>query len=182
MNKISYIIGSVLEAKPKAGKKLIIPHVCNDKGGWGAGLVVAISKKWDLPEKSYRRWAKNGYRTDRNTKDFTLGHIQLVQVEDNIYIANMIAQHDTHPYVDKENIAIPPIRYDRVRQCLNKVAIMAQKQNADIAVARIGCGLAGGTWQVIEGLIKETLITTGINTTVYTLDGDKSWHRTLKCV
>lgn len=24
----------------------IIPHVCNDLGGWGAGFVVALSKKF----------------------------------------------------------------------------------------------------------------------------------------
>lgn len=166
MTEIQYKTGDVLESKPEPGKNLIIPHICNNKGGWGRGFVVALSKKWELPEKSYRRWANSA----DDMPDFTLGMTQLVQVEDNIYVCNMIGQHDTKPHGD-----IPPIRYDRVRQCLNKLATHAEKQEASVHLPRIGCGLAGGTWQVIEGLIKETLIAKGIEVTVYTLDGDTSW-------
>lgn len=161
---IKYVTGDALEPQGEGNK--IIAHICNNKGGWGRGFVVALSKKWDLPEKSYRRWAKN----PNDMPDFTLGMTQLVQVEDDICVCNMIGQHDTRPYGD-----IPPIRYDRVRQCLNKLAAYAEKQEASVHLPRIGCGLAGGTWQVIEGLIKETLITKGIEVTVYTLDGDTSW-------
>ena len=37
------------------GKK-IIPHVCNDIGGWGKGFVLALSKKWPEPEEYYRKF------------------------------------------------------------------------------------------------------------------------------
>ncbi len=36
------------------GVKLIV-HVCNDIGAWGAGFVLALSKKWITPEKQYKR-------------------------------------------------------------------------------------------------------------------------------
>ena len=32
----------------------IIPHICNDQGGWGRGFVLALSKKWKAPERAYR--------------------------------------------------------------------------------------------------------------------------------
>jgi hypothetical protein len=32
---------------------------------------------------------------------------------------------------------------------------------------RIGCGLAGGKWEEIEPIIKETLVKAGLSITVY---------------
>jgi O-acetyl-ADP-ribose deacetylase (regulator of RNase III) len=162
---IKYVTGDTLE--PQGDGNKIIAHICNNKGRWGRGFVVALSNKWELPEKSYRHWAKGA----DDMPDFTLGMTQLVQVEDDTYVCNMIGQHDTKPYGN-----IPPIRYDRVRQCLNKLATHAKQQEASVHIPRIGCGLAGGTWQVIEGLIKETLLAQDVEVVVYTLEGDTSWR------
>ena len=165
---INYIDGDVLEVEPEPGRKSIIAHICNDAGGWGAGFVVAISKKWKEPEEEYRRWYKlNG----QSITPFRLGEIQVVQVRKDLAIANMIAQHS---YGFKGDT--PPIRYDRVRQCLNKLALVANTHEASVLLPRIGCGLAGGTWQVIEGIIKETLIAKNIEVYVYTLPNDNSWN------
>ena len=65
--------------------------------------------------------------------------------------------------------ALPPIRYEAVRQCLKKVALFAMEQKASIHMPRIGCGLAGGKWELIEQIIKEELIDKEIAVTVYDL-------------
>ncbi len=49
----------------------IIAHICNDIGGWGKGFVLALSKRWQQPEKEYRKWFKEG-------KNFHLGVVQFV--------------------------------------------------------------------------------------------------------
>ena len=139
------------------GTKVII-HICNDIGGWGKGFVLALSKRWKLPEEAYRQWYKS-------QEEFTLGSVQFVEVEDDIFIANMIGQHGIY----KGSNGLPPIRYEAVQQCLMEVALFANKHKATVHMPRIGCGLAGGKWEVVEQLIREELIEKKIAVTVYDL-------------
>jgi O-acetyl-ADP-ribose deacetylase (regulator of RNase III) len=50
---------------------------------------------------------------------------------------------------------------------LQKVSDFAKAQNASVHMPRIGCGLAGGTWDQIEPLIIATLINSVISVWVY---------------
>lgn len=81
---ITYIKGDATQ--PNGSGIKIITHICNDIGGWGKGFVLALSKKWKIPEEAYRQW-------HRSQEDFQLGMVQFVKVEEDIYIANMIGQH-----------------------------------------------------------------------------------------
>ena len=162
MNKINYLIGDA--TKPVGIGPRIITHICNNVGGWGSGFVLAISKKWELPEKEYRLWASG---KENKYPKFQLGEIQVVEVEENLFIANMIAQNSVRWIND-----IPPIRYDRVRQCLNKVVKVAKHISEDTTIHMphlIGCGLAGGHEKTVVGLIEETLIPSNINVFTYKL-------------
>ena len=49
---IKYVIGDATRPIGE-GTKLII-HISNDLGGWGRGFVLALSRRWDAPEKVYR--------------------------------------------------------------------------------------------------------------------------------
>jgi O-acetyl-ADP-ribose deacetylase (regulator of RNase III) len=60
-----------------------------------------------------------------------------------------------------------PIRYNAVEQCLEKVVHKAMELNASVHMPRIGCGLAGGTWNKIEPIIEKTLLKNDIDTYVY---------------
>jgi len=152
-----YVIGDATQPIDVGHK--IICHVCNDIGGWGSGFVVAVSKKWLLPEEMYRKWVASIPFDNR------LGKIQYVEVEPEITIANMIAQRDV-----MWNNGIPPIRYDAVRKCLKELAIKAKELNASVHCPRFGAGLAGGSWDAIEELIIKELALKGINVTVYDLE------------
>lgn len=132
--------------------------ICNDIGGWGKGFVLALSKKWKVAEEAYRQWY-------RSQEGFSLGAVQFVKVADDIYVANMIGQQGIY----KDSKGLPPIRYEAVRQCLKEVALFATKHEASVHMPRIGCGLAGGKWELIEEIIKEELIAKGIAVTVYDL-------------
>ena len=141
----------------KSGNKIIV-HVCNDIGGWGRGFVMAISKKWKQPEERFRNW----YSSKEN---FALGEVQLVKVEEDIWIANLIGQHD----IKADRNGIPPIRYDAVSKGLNKIAGMTIQFKATIHMPRIGCGLAGGNWEEMEKIVIKELIDKGVSVTVYDL-------------
>ena len=153
-NAINYIIGDATCPKVEGNK--IIVHICNDIGGWGKGFVLAISKRWLEPEQKYREWFKSN-------ENFSLGQCQFVKVESNLWVANVIGQHK----INKDENGNVPIRYQSVEEGLGKVGQFAKEHKATVHMPRIGCGLAGGTWDKIEPLIKSTLLNEGIETYVY---------------
>lgn len=151
---IDYKNGDATTPENKGNK--IIVHVCNDIGAWGKGFVMAISKRWKEPERSYRDWFK--------TKDnFVLGQVQFVQVEDELWVANLIGQHK----INKDEQGNAPIRYEAILSGLDKVGQYALENNMTVHMPRIGCGLAGGTWDKIEPIIQSTLTGRNISVTVY---------------
>eukprot|EP01133_Synstelium_polycarpum_P010113 gene10113-11789_t len=104
---IDYKNGDATTPENKGNK--IIVHICNDIGAWGKGFVMAISKRWKEPERSYRDWFK--------TKDnFVLGQVQFVQVEDELWVANLIGQHK----INKDEQGNAPIRYEAILSGLDK--------------------------------------------------------------
>jgi O-acetyl-ADP-ribose deacetylase (regulator of RNase III) len=155
MTPITYLKGDA--TCPQAAGNKIICHVCNDRGGWGKGFVMALSKRWPGPEEDYRAWHR-----DRADNDFVLGSVRFVQVEPTVWVANMIGQHGM-----TAGSQGPPIRYGAVEECLKKVADKAKELEASVHMPRIGCGLAGGTWQEIEPIIVRTLADKDVSAMVY---------------
>jgi len=156
--KITYVKGDA--TAPLGSDRKVIVHVCNDLGKWGKGFVLAISKRWKEPEKIYRAAYTN------SSTPPALGDVQLVKVAEDILVANLIGQHGIKR---KNTTSAPPIRYDAVKQGLEKVACYALDYQASVHMPRIGCGLAGGEWEKIVTIIEETLIDVGVETTVYDL-------------
>ena len=148
---ITYLIGDATRPSGKILGNKIIAHICNDIGVWGRGFVLSVSENWPSPHDRYKEWHKTG--KSKTGKEFRLGEVQLVKVENDVFIANMIAQHDIYTK-DK----IPPIRYDALKECLDKLASYAAMLDATIHLPRIGCGLAGGEWIIVEELILNNLI------------------------
>ena len=156
MKEIVYLTGDATSPQVEGTK--IIAHICNDIGGWGAGFVLAVSKRWREPEAAYYLWHR-----ERAENNFALGSIQIVQAELSVYVANMIGQQG----ITADAVTGPPIRYVAVEACLAKLATEAKSLNASVHMPRIGCGLAGGTWNKIEPLIKKTLCENDIDVYVY---------------
>ena len=154
--QIEYVIGDAT-APVGFGDKLII-HVCNDIGAWGAGFVMALSKRWKSPEWYYRTWF-------RMKENFCLGAVQFVQVDKTLFVANMIGQSGIY-----SANGIPPIRYDAIDLCLQQVSGYCAQKKMTVHAPRFGAGLAGGDWTKIEQLIIKNLINNGIAVTIYDLE------------
>lgn len=142
------------------GPKVIV-HVCNDIGGWGRGFVLALSKRWATPEERFRRWHKDGRDGD---VPFELGRVQFVEVEQGLWVANLIGQQGILA-VD----GVPPVRYEAIRDGLAEVARFATRQGAGVHMPRIGAGLAGGNWGTIAAIVQSQLCDHGVAVTVYDL-------------
>lgn len=153
---INYVQGDA--TRPVGGGPKVIPHIVNNVPAWGRGFVMALSARWPKPEAAYRKWALN--------ESFRLGMVQPVRVQDDLWVLNMLAQRGI-----RSNEGPPPISYGALRICLGKVSVFAATHEASVHMPRIGAGLAGGDWDVIEGLILAELVDRGLSVTVYEFDG-----------
>lgn len=142
---ITYIKGDA--TSPCGPGNKIIAHICNDAGLWGAGFVLAISRKWEEPEREYRKWSRGWHSVP-----FELGQVIFVQVEKNIWVANIIGQHGVKP-----RNGTPPVRYSAIRKGLEKVADFARNKAASVHMPKMGCGLAGGKWSEVEKIIVQIM-------------------------
>lgn len=167
---IQYVAGDMFPVlKADKGKTPIyIPHVCNDKGAFGAGFVVPLSKAFPETQQSYHEWHK-GKPKDvavRFGSTFELGHTQFVLAQETprFVVCNMVAQTLGGPR---------PIFYNHLVACMETVAqkILDADPRAVIMCPAFGSGLAGGNWDFIAELIKDTWIKRNIPVTVYYLPG-----------
>jgi len=144
----------------------VIAHVVNDQNLWGAGFVLALSKRWNRPQQEYHAWF-----TRSGNKDL-LGALQLVPVEPDIYVANIVGQHG----VGRRNDGVPPIRYDALNRgfgFLAQYALGHPEKHVSIHAPRLGCGLAGGSWSQIEPLLEKHFVANHIPVTVYDFPGSR---------
>lgn len=186
--RIRYLIGDA--TVPQGDGPKVIAHVCNDQGGWGAGFVLALSRRWDAPEAVYRSWfaATVGGSESARQYPLVLGNTTFVAVEKNIVVANMVAQQG----FGQGSVPVP-LRYGPLRRCLADLAryclgerhggtdrhpavrdsdrIGGDRTGVPVSVhmPRIGCGLAGGSWNMVAPIIEQTLCAYGIEVTVYDL-------------
>ncbi len=148
---INYVKGDATAPQSEGVK--IITHCCNNIGAWGAGFVLALSRRWPHVERAYKK-----------LRAYNLGDVQFVQADDNIVVANIIGQDGIS---DGFLYNKTPIRYPAIEAGLVRVATQARMYNphASIHMPRMGCGLAGGTWDQMEPIIAKTL--DGLDVTVY---------------
>lgn len=154
---IKYLKGDAVRPVGE-GTKLLI-HICNDIGAWGSGFVLAVNRLSMIPKRSYLRWKR-----DHPGEFLPLGDIQLVRVSEELYVGNLIGQHLVRGHRDLPEDEIP-LRYGAVRKGLETVAGDARHLGASVHMPRIGCGLAGGSWDEMGPLIEEEL--EGLDVTVY---------------
>lgn len=137
-----YLVGDATRPQRKGPR--IIAHVCNDIGGWGRGFVLALNERWSVP--------KEWFLADSRSGRAKLGFVRIVRVEPELFVANMVAQHD----IVVQN-GVPPVRYDALRKCLAQLAREAMVLKASVHMPRIACGLAGGTWDKVGPIVDEEL-------------------------
>lgn len=145
--------------EPRGTGKRLIAHVVNDATPrWGGtGFARDVRRKWPFVQQEFIQWESE------NKNLFRLGSIHLVDIHEQLAIANMIAQRGYGP------ARRPRIRYAALKECLIQVSRVAQMQGYSVHMPRIGAGQAGGNWAVIRQLIDDTLCRQGVEVTVYEL-------------
>lgn len=138
MAKIEYITGRLEDTDCT-----IIAHGCNAQGVMGSGVARALRDKWPQVYTDYREEYKN--------YGLALGDVITTEV-DFKYICSVITQEfygrDNKQYVD----------YNAILKCFDNLTNHPWEDwhvNLVVAIPKIGCGLGGGDWNVVETILKE---------------------------
>lgn len=163
---IRYVTDDATRPKARENEHVILPHVCNAVGGWGKGFVGPLGRRYPLAQASYRAWYAGRLH---NAPPFRLGAVLMVPVAPRLTIAHMIAQ----TFIKRGRIALIPLSYLALMECLETVAKHAANDGATLHMPRIGTGLAGGTWSEVSRTIENACARHNVPVTVYTLTGDE---------
>lgn len=143
--KIKYKRGNLLEAD-----ELHLVHGCNAQGVMGSGVARAIRDQYPQAYQDYRSAYQDG--------KVLLGNIISSAQKDGRVVHNAITQEfygrDGKTYVS----------YWAIAETFSKLESYNLGQ---IALPKIGAGLGGGDWRVIEAIIENCLVRT--EATVYEL-------------
>jgi hypothetical protein len=187
--KLKNVRGDVTE--PQRSMKdevVIIPHCCNDLGVMGAGVALALKKKYPSVEYYYHK----GLEAFKDSDKTVLGTTSSFMVSDGVVgpnqenpkihtiIYNMIGQHRTG-IID----GIIPVKYWALAKAMLaiKTYCVNIRETWDwypdwkpvpvIHCPKFGSDLAGGNWDFILELIREIWLENGIDVVVYEWESDK---------
>lgn len=125
----------------------VLLHVSNCKNTFGAGLALQIKNEYPAAYEADCLAAKEG----RNT----LGNFSVATVAGGKKIINLYGQADFG--TEKRQLD-----YEALYVGLEQIKILAEKalkeegRNNKIGIPyKIGCGLAGASWTVVEAMIKD---------------------------
>lgn len=143
--KINYVEGDVITPQHGNGPR-ILAHVVNNRGGFGAGVAKGIAETYPRSRDEYRKWHQ-GIMPGRSLKEpsFNLGQVQFVEIYDGLVIANMLCQNGY-----RSNINPVPFYYTAFELCFDRVLRYALKYGYEIHMPRVGCGLGGASWEMVE--------------------------------
>lgn len=140
-------VGDVLQSD--AG---IIAHQTNCRGVMGAGVALQIKKKL-LKEGEYEKYVDLCH--EKKPAEL-LGTVQLLDTNDGRLVANVFGEDiPTGTGLDTN--------YEALRQGLHVVRNIAEKERCSVAVPGLmGCGLAGGDWNVVRQMLVDVFGTSSV--------------------
>lgn len=143
---VNVISGDIL----KSGANVIV-HQVNCRGVMGAGLARQIKEKYPEAFTKYKT-----YCDSFSDKSEMMGTVLFVTCMDGTVIANVFGQLDFGRNGRKTD-------YHSLKRGLNDVRKYAEKDGLSVAIPhRIGCGLAGGNWNIVYKMITSAFDNYGV--------------------
>ena len=150
--KIIHKDGNLLDAKTD-----VIAHQVNCQGVMGAGIALQIKNKWPIVFKEYRKVIEN------IRSFFPLGSCQLVEIENNKYVANLFGQNT----YGKNNSRYTS--YDAIYEALSELhAKMITNNLTSVAFPHgMSSGLGGADWDIILVMIQSVFKNSNITIEIW---------------
>ena len=151
-SRIKYIKGDV--TNPVGEGRKVIAHCVNNINVMGAGVAKAIYTKWPI--------VKEAYHHSFELVEPVLGEAIFIKVEEDVTVSNIFGQDGVGLDID----GFPPVRYWALEQGLNTTghhctahidAWNKYHTKTSLHTVCIGCGLAGGSWSVVEQILLRSI-------------------------
>lgn len=155
---LEYRVGDIFADAERHDIGVVIAHVVNNVGAFGAGFAAAVAKRYPHVRTHYYA----------NFSWYNLGQILLRDAisDARVVVANLFAQ-DGLPSKDNPQ----PLRYMKLRDALFELRELLADidEPYEVWMPRIGTGYGGGDWNLISEIIDDTLVRTGLKVVVYDL-------------
>jgi O-acetyl-ADP-ribose deacetylase (regulator of RNase III) len=141
---VKYVTGNLLEAP-----ETVIMHGCNAQGVMGSGVARQIRALHPIAYEVYREAYDTRTVVERG---LPLGSFSVAQDGDRT-IVNAVTQEFFGRDPD-----VVYVSYDAITRLCESLAQDPRFAGVDIAIPRIGAGLANGRWEIIEGILARALV------------------------
>ena len=122
----------------------VVAHQCNCRGSFGAGIAREIARRFPEVDHAQRLW----YQVGRQQ----LGAVQMVRTHTGLLIANLYAQEDWRRQPGRINTD-----YEALTRCLTTMHEVLSPDDV-LGMPKIGAGLGGGDWNVIETIMERVFV------------------------
>lgn len=145
---IEEIIGDITTTDCK-----IIAHGVNCQGVMGSGVALALMTKWPIIKASYLDYFDE-FDHGIDGEKF-LGKIDDCWIDrPNRKNARFVINCFTQQYYGATS-GVQYLSYDALLSCLKSVRSICEYYNVkELAIPKIGCGLAGGNWNIVKSIIE----------------------------
>lgn len=134
---IEYRKGNLLDVQSG-----IIVHGANARGVMGSGVALAVKNKYPGAYDIYKKY-------EQVIGELTLGTVSWYPVNQQLVICNAITQqfygYDGKRYVN----------YWALGKVFTEIFVAAKEMNAIVHFPKIGAGLGGGDWNIIEQILND---------------------------
>jgi len=140
--------------------KLIV-HGCNAHGVMGSGVAKIVRD--DYPEAYEEYKARHQRELNNGGYALDMGSVIFVESNDKV-IGNAVTQYN---YGGKEGVRY--VDYEAISDAIHTIIDWCLLNgHTQFAMPKIGAGLGGGNWDIIEMIIADDLKGRGIHCVVYT--------------
>lgn len=150
----------------KEGKFDVIAHGCNCFCTMRRGVAPQMNKAFNCNDPNIFPSESPNKKGDVNklgTIEYTSYPLRKLNgPEQTIQIVNAYTQYHYNWTNKKSGI---PLDYEAFRMCMMK--INEEFSGAHIGLPQIGCGLAGGDWEKVKGIIQEELTDCTVTVVIY---------------
>lgn len=137
----------------------VVGHQTNCIGVMGAGIAFAIKRKYPNVFTQYKKLC-----TEHHNGKELLGKCQIVSESGNIIDVNSLNRKDNEKIIanlfGQYSIGSGiETQYEHLRTALEELKEVGKKHNLWIGLPyKLGCGLAGGDWNVVRKMIEEVFV------------------------
>lgn len=142
-SSITYVNGDLFSSPDR-----MIAHGCNAQGVMGSGVAKIIRDKFP--------GAFDLYRKEFETNGLCLGQVVMFKTGDK-FIANLITQ-DKYGGFNADGSRVVNVDYQACHNAFEyMISYAAQRGIRGISIPKIGAGLGGGDWNLVEESLKNAL-------------------------